>query len=82
MDPRDASVYSDTWSTLTWVLILSTIIVFVFALMITFIVMVQRSIDHSTDTPKASTEGPQGATPVGASTEGAAVGASSPPHAA
>lgn len=52
MDPRDASVYTDTWSPLTWVLILSLIIVFVMTLMVAFIALVHRSIEHSTDTPR------------------------------
>lgn len=83
MDPRDASVYSDTHSPLTWVLILSLFIVFVMALMVAFIALVHRSIEHSTDTPKAPVlEGLLGAVPASGSTGTAAVGSSSPPHAA
>ena len=47
MDPRDASVYTDSWSPVTWVMILSVVIVFVMALMVSFIVVVHRSIELS-----------------------------------
>jgi len=52
MDPRDASVYTDTMSPLTWVLILSVVIVCVMTLMVAFIALVHRSIEHSVDTPR------------------------------
>ena len=51
MDPS-ASVYADTWSAQTWVVVLGLMIVFVMTLMVAFIALVHRSIDHSADTPR------------------------------
>jgi hypothetical protein len=77
MDPS-ASVYANTWSPLTWVLVLSLMIVFVMTLMVAFIALVHRSIDHSADTPR--TPALELATPD----QGGSTGASAirPPHAA
>lgn len=47
MNPTDASVYSDTMSPLTWVLILTAIIVVVVGLLVSFIALVHRSIERS-----------------------------------
>lgn len=52
MNPNDASVYANTWSTQTWVLLFTMMIVFVMALMIAFIALVHRTTEHSADTPR------------------------------
>ena len=84
MDPRDASVYTDNYSALTWVLILSVVIVCVMGLMVAFIALVHHSIEHSADTPKAPLlEGLPSTAPASGSTTPTAVpGSSSPSHAA
>ena len=44
MDPQ--SVYNDTWSATTWMLMLSAMVVFVLALMLTMIAMVHRAAER------------------------------------
>jgi hypothetical protein len=45
MSPSDASVYSDTLSATTWVLLLTAMVVFVMALMVALIALVHRSCE-------------------------------------
>jgi len=81
MNPTDASVYSDTMSPLTWVLILTAIIVVVTALLVVFIALVHRSIERSADAPRSTpllgvpVTGPPVESPAGAAAQ---VGAARP----
>lgn len=43
MDPNSASVYTETWSTMTWVLILTGIVLSIIALVVAFIVLEHRA---------------------------------------
>lgn len=58
MSPTDASVYSDTMSPLTWVLLLAGVITFVLAISVLFLTMVHRSIEKNTARPKIAHDVP------------------------